>query len=151
MGSFLNNPNFYPFGQQYFPLKNNSKLSPQIFWYIQRDRQDFAHILPTFPSRLKFQIPFQGDLWQNIQYDKFSRIFSTPLWEGDLHKTWYGFYQYPKLIPYQGDFTKHFQFPQLFQTSNPPHCLNYGSKGIWAFSRQHHWCPEILPDLGLKS
>ena len=60
-GSFLNNPNFYPFGQQHFPLKNNSKPSPQIFRYIQRDRQDFVHILPTLPSRLKFQTSFQGD------------------------------------------------------------------------------------------
>ena len=39
--SFLNHPNFYPFSQQYFPLKNNSKPSPQIFRYMQ----DFAHIL----------------------------------------------------------------------------------------------------------
>ena len=43
---YLNNPNFYPFGQQHFSLKNNSKPSPQFFRFIQRDRQDFAHILP---------------------------------------------------------------------------------------------------------
>ena len=38
-----------------------------------------------------------------------------------------------------------------FPNANPSHGFNYGSKGIWTFSRQHHRCPEILPDLGLKS
>ena len=55
-GSFLNNPNFYQFGQQHFPLKNNSKPSPQIFRYIQRDHQDFKSILNSLISKPLFQI-----------------------------------------------------------------------------------------------
>ena len=55
-GSFLNNPNFYPFGQQHFPLKNNSKPSPQIFRFIQRDRQDFVHTFNPLISKPLFQI-----------------------------------------------------------------------------------------------
>ena len=82
-GSFLNNPNFYPFGQQHFPLKNNPKPSPQIFRYIQRDRQDFAHILNSLIFYPLFQIsnpipggPSQLSLDSN-QYFKFSRPLSA--------------------------------------------------------------------------
>ena len=152
-GSFSNNPNFYPFGQQHFPRQNNSKPSPQIFRYIQRDRQDFAHILNSLISNPLFQIsnpipggPSQLSLDTN-QYLKFSLPLSVERPSQNL--VWL----LPVLkisIPFLEDLTEHFQFPQLFLTSNPSHSLIYGSKGIWAVSR-HHWCSEILPDLGLKS
>ena len=44
-----------------------------------------------------------------------------------------------------------FLISTTFPNSNPSHSLNYGSKGIWTFSRQNHWCPHIIPHLGLKS
>ena len=81
-GSFLNNPNFYPFGQQHFPLKNNSKPSPQIFRYIQQDCQDFAHILSSLIFNPLFQIsnPIPGGpsrlSLDSSQYLKYSRPLS---------------------------------------------------------------------------
>ena len=79
------------------------------------------------------------------------QIFSTPLW-GRPSQNLVWLLPVPKIsIPFQGNFTEHFQFPQLFQISKSSHSLNYRSKGIWAFSRQYHRYPEILPDLGLKS
>ena len=88
--SFLNNPNFYPFGQQYFPLKNNSKPSPQIVKILHIDlicnpMFQISNPIPGGPSQLSLD---------TNQYLKFSQ--PPPLGWGDLHKTWYGFYQYPK-------------------------------------------------------
>ena len=59
--SFLNHPNFYSFSQ-HFPLKNNSKLSPRIFWHI-RYRQKFLHILNYLISK---------PLFMNIFFNKTS-------------------------------------------------------------------------------
>ena len=82
-GSFLNNPNFYPFDQQHFPLKNNSKPSPQIFRYRQRDCQDFAHIPNSLISNPLFQISntIPGQFTKTQAWTlPVPQIFSTPLW-----------------------------------------------------------------------
>ena len=62
-GSFLNNPNFYPFGQQHFP-KNNSKPSPQIFRHI--------NVIIKIPThRLNFLISYPVS---NILFNRISKI-----------------------------------------------------------------------------
>ena len=71
--SFPNHPNFYPFSQQHFSHKTNSKSSPRISRYI-RYRQNFEHILdylvsnPLFPNILfnKTWNPTTGGNSQNI-------------------------------------------------------------------------------------
>ena len=55
------------------------------------------------------------------------------------------------MIQSLGEFTEYFQFPQLFQTWNTSHRPNYGSKGIWAFSRQDIVDARIFPGLGIES
>ena len=157
-GSFLNNQNFYPPGQ-HFPLKNNSKLSPQIFRYIQ-DRQDFAHILNSLISKPLFQISkitfsktkIKPHSWGNftnqsvLLYHKilkstprgihktsnttrFSKFF-RPLSGGDLHKTWYASTSTQNIDPILGRLHRTLTISTIFPNSTPSHSLNYGSKGI---------------------
>ena len=44
---FLNNPNFYQFSQQHFPIQNNSKSESANFFSTSNDHQDSVHILIT--------------------------------------------------------------------------------------------------------
>ena len=62
---------FYPFGQQHFPLKNNSKPSLQIFRNIQWDRQDFKYILPI-------SYPVSNILFNRISKITFSKTKVKP-------------------------------------------------------------------------
>ena len=148
-GSFLNNQNFYPFGQQHFPSQEQLKTESQIFQYIQQYRQDFSHIhnsnLPppfqisqkTF-SKTKIKPHSRGNSTNQsvLQYHKILKsilrgihkipsttnlleIFSTPLW-GRPPQNLVWLLPVPKIYPIQGRTKKkHFQFPQLLQTSKP--------------------------------
>ena len=164
-GSFLNNSNFYPFGQQHFPLKNNSKPSRQFFQYI-RD-QDFAHILAFLISKHSFQIskitfsktksnPISGGIPLTSQYfntTRFSILFLGEFTKYPARQIFSNFLD-PSLeetstkpgMPTStqnidailGRLHKTLPISTIFPNSTPSHSLNYGSKGIWAFSRQHH-------------
>ena len=150
-GSFLNNPNFYPFGQQHFPLKNNSKPSPQIFRYIQRDRQDFAHTLNSLIFKPLFQIskitvskiksnPIPGGIPLTSQYFNTTK-FSNPFY-GDFPK-------YPVrqifsnfLNPYLGEMSTK---PGMASTStqNRSHSRETPQNNFHSFSK-HRSLPTAL-------
>ena len=88
--------------------------------------QDFTHILPNFPSPFPTNMLFNTMVWSLTKH-KDSQRHSR----GNSQNAGLATNQYLKIsIPFLGDFTKCFQFPQLFQTSDPSHRPNYGSKGI---------------------
>ena len=135
---FLNNPNFYPFRQKNVPLKNNSKLSPQVIRYIQRARQDFAHIHPTSPnpfkkitfSKTKVKPHSRGTIhnpaWpQTSQYFNTTRFFSIPLW-GRSSENLVCLYQYPKYRSHSREISQNTSEFHNFSKLTPSHSLNYG-------------------------
>ena len=108
-------------------------------------RQDFARIFPNFPSRFKITSSTQ---WSSLlpNTPKF-----WPLFQGDLIKRWSSHEPVPQnsrplswgrpsqnlawllpihkiSIPFLGELTKHFQFPQLFKTSTHPSDLTMDPK-----------------------
>ena len=87
--SFLNNPNFYQFGQQHFPIQNNSKsesanfslhMIPSKFSaylnYLQNPVSKFKNNL----LKTKNQTPFLGKFHLTSQY-YYTTGFSNPFLE----------------------------------------------------------------------
>ena len=148
----------YLFSQLYFSLSTIQNRVHRFCGGYHETRQDFAHILRNIPSPFsKISSSTQwSSLLQNSQNfrphsrgtsqnaclatNQYLKILDPSLGK-DLQKTWYGFDLYPK---------NRSQFPQLFQTPNPSHKHNYGSKGIWAFSWRHIVDAQILPGLGIE-
>ena len=126
----------------------------------------FCTYIPYSP--ISFQTPFQGDLHNSVwpltsrYFNKISNPFlgeftllvpqdSEPLSRRRPSQNLVCFYQYPRYRSHSRETSQNTSNIYNFSNSNPSHSLNYRTKGILAFSRQHHWCPEILPDLRLKS
>ena len=91
---------------------------------------------PTKPQ--KFSTPFQRDLYNPVgPLTSTSNKISNPFQE-EFTKRWPGHEPVPQNIdPILGRLYRTLPISTTFPTSNPSHCPNYGSKGIWAFFRRN--------------
>ena len=99
----------------------------------------------------KFSTPFQGHLTKRRSSHSPVPQNSRPFFRRRPSQNLAWPPAVPKIsIPFSGDFTECFKFTQLFKTSNPSHWPNYGSKGTWAFSRQHIVDARIFLEFGIE-
>ena len=157
----------YSISNKYFhneQFKTESKsISVHTTRYVKILHTYFLISHPLFQNNL-----FNSTVWPPTKPQKFSTSF-----QGDLHNTIWPLTSTSKKIsnPFLGEFTKTpawsltstsnsrlilrgihktLTISTTFPTSNPSNSPNYGSKGIWAFSRQISPIYKSFLELGLN-
>ena len=159
MGSCIH---FYSISNKYFHQRTIQNRVHKFSDTYNEIRQDSVHILPNLPSPIS-KYPLQPTVWPPTKPQNFSTPFQgdfhNPVWpltstsnkisnpfQEEFTKRWPGHKPVPQILdPILGRLHRTLPISTTFPTLNPSYSPNYGSKGIWAFSRQiYHWCPGIF-------